>query len=130
MNNFFDYIFYRVYKQYEKWRENYPYPFAEGVVVVIQFFFLLDLYTILSNLNFLPRKISNIKYYILVVLIVLYIYNNRRYKKKYIEIVNDYDEIDDPNRKRNGILIVLLIVVVILFPIIVGALRNNFEYDI
>lgn len=130
MNKFFDYIFYRVYKQYEKWREDYPYPFAEGVVVVIQFFLLLDLFTILSNLNFLPRKIGNIKYYISIVLIVLYLYNDRRYKKKYIEIIKGYDEIDDPNRKRNGLLIVALIVVVILFPMVIGYLRNNLGCDI
>lgn len=130
MNKFFDYIFYRVYKQYEKWREDYPYPFAEGVVVVIQCFLLLDLFTILSNLNFLPRKIDNIKYYISIVLIVLYLYNDLRYKKKHIEIIKTYDAKDDSNKKRNGFLIVVLIVIVILFPMVIGYLRNNLGYDI
>ena len=68
--------------------------------------------------------------YVLGSLVILYIVNNRRYKKNYIEIVNDCDETDDPNRKRNGILIVMLIVVVILFPMVIGYLRNNLGYDI
>lgn len=130
MNKFFDYIFYRVYKQYEKWREDYPYPFAEGVVVVIQCFLLLDIFTILSSLNFLPRKIEDHRLYVLGSLVILYIVNNRRYKKNYIEIVNDCDKTDDPNRKPKGILIVMLIVVVILFPMVIGYLRNNLGYDI
>lgn len=130
MNKFFDYIFYRVYKQYEKWREDYPYPFAEGVVVVIQCFLLLDLLTILSSLNFLPRKMEDHRLYAFGSLVILYLVNNRRYKKKYIEILRAYEETDDPNRKRNGILIVMLIVVVVLFPMVIGYLRNNLGYDI
>jgi nitrate reductase NapE component len=117
MNKFFDYIFYRVYKQYERWREDYPYPFAEGVVVVIQGFIVLSILAMLSSHNVLPRK-------------VLYLINHLRYKKKYIEIIQDYDAKVDKNRKRNGFLIVLLIVVVVLFPIVIGILRNNFGYDI
>lgn len=130
MNNFFDYIFYRVYKQYEKWREDYPYPFAEGVIVVIQGFIILSIITVLSSLNILPRKVEAHKTYALISLIVLYLVNHLRYKKKYIEIVKAYDVKDDSNRKRNGIFIVLLIIVVISFPIIIGVLRNNFGYNI
>lgn len=130
MNNFFDYIFYRVYKQYEKWREDYPYPFAEGVIVVIQGFIILSIITVLSSLNILPRKVEAHKTYALISLIVLYLVNHLRYKKKYIEIIKAYDVKDDSNRKRNGIFIVLLIIVVISFPIIIGVLRNNFGYNI
>src|SRR5690606_29426811 len=110
MNKFFDYIFYRVYKQYERWREDYPYPFAEGVVVVIQGFIILSLLTVLSSLNILPKKIESHKIYALSSLVVLYLINHHRYKKRFIEIINTYDKIDDPNWKRNGILIVMLIV--------------------
>ena len=130
MNKFFDYIFYRVYKQYERWREDYPYPFAEGVVVVIQGFIILSLLTVLSSLNILPKKIESHKIYALSSLVVLYLINHHRYKKRFIEIINTYDKIDDPNWKRNGILIVMLIVFVILFPIVIGILRNNYGYNI
>jgi len=130
MNKLFDYIFYRVYKQYERWREDYPYPFAEGVVVVIQGFIILSILALLSSLNILPRKVESNKIYALSSLVILYLINHHRYKKRYIEIISAYDKMDDPNRKRNGVLIVVLIVVVILFPIVIGILRNNYGYNI
>jgi len=130
MNKFFDYIFYRVYKQYERWREDYPYPFAEGVIIVIQGFIILSILTILSALNILPRKIEANKFYALTSLVVLYLINHHRYKNKFIDIIKNYDKANDPNRKRKGILIIALILVVILFPILIGVLRNNLGYDI
>ena len=130
VNKFFDYIFCRVYKQYENWREDYPYPFAEGVIVIIQGFIILSIITVLSSLNILPRKVEAHKTYALISLIVLYLINHLRYKKKYIKIIKDYDATDDENKKRNGFLIVVLILVVVLFPIVIGVLRNNFGYDI
>lgn len=130
MNKFFDYIFYRVYKQYERWREDYPYPFAEGVVVVIQGFIILNILMVLSSLNILPRKVESHKIYALSNLVLLYLINHYRYKERFTEIINAYDKIEDPNRKRNGVLIVVLIVVLILFPIVIGVLRNNYGYNI
>lgn len=130
MIKFFDYIFYRVYKQYEKWTEDYPYPFAEGVVVVIQGFIILSLFTIVSLFYKFPKASDNERYIWIVITIILYLINHSRYKKKFIEIINTYDKSDDPNKKRNGILIVVLIIVVIFFPIIIGVLRNNFGYNI
>lgn len=130
MIKFFDYIFYRIYKQYESWREDYPYPFAEGVVVVIQGFIILSVIAVLSSLNVVPRKVESHKIYALSSLVVLYLINHLRYKKRFLEIISTYDKIDDRNRKRNGVLIIVLIVVVILFPIIIGILRNNYGYDI
>ncbi len=130
MNKFFDYIFYRVYRQYEKWREDYPYPFAEGVVIVVQGFIILSILTVLSMFNILPRKIEVHRTYALISLVVLYLVNHHRYKKYFIELLATYDQMGDPNRKRNGILIILLIVVVILIPMLVGILRHNFGYDI
>lgn len=130
MIKFFDYIFYRVYKQYERWREDYPYPFAEGVIVVIQGFMILSILTVLSTWHILPRRVEAHKTYALISVVVLYLINHHRYNKRFIEIINTYDEMDDPYKKRNGILIVVLIAVVILFPSIIGVLRNNFGYDI
>jgi amino acid permease len=130
MNKFFDYIFYRAYKQYENWREDYPYPFAEGLIVVLQGFMVLSIITILSSWNIFPRKVDAHKSYALICLIALYFINHFRYKKKYIEIIKTYDTVDDFNKKRNGFLIVVFMVVVIFFPIIIGVLRNNFGYDI
>jgi hypothetical protein len=130
MSNFFDYIFCRVYKQYETWREDYPYAFAEGVVVLVQCFILLDLLTLLTTLNFLPRKIENIKYYISIVIIMLYIVNHYRYKKRYKEIIKIYDGKIDVNQNRNGIILAVFIVIIIAIPLVVGVLRNHLAYDI
>lgn len=130
MINFFDYIFYRVYKQYEKWREGYSYPFAEGIIVVIQGFFILSLITVLSSLNILPRKFETNKTYALIVLFILYLINHLRYKKKYIEIIKKYDAKEDLNKKRNGIILLMFIITIILLPIVIGSLRNNLGYNI
>ena len=130
MIKFFDYIFYRVYKQYERWREDYPYPFAEGVIVVLQIFIVYSTLTFLSFFNLFPKKIDAPKYYAIFLMVIVYLLNHHRYKKRFVEIIDTYDKIDDTNRKRNGILIIVLIIVVILFPIVIGVLRNNFGYDI
>ena len=106
MNKFFDYIFYRVYKQYERWREDYPF---------------FDLF---------PKNIEiGGKIPALLLLVIIYLINHNRYKNRFVEIINAYDKLDDPNRKRKGIFIVVLIIAVILFPMIIGVLRNNFNYD-
>lgn len=125
MNNFFDYIFYRVYRQYEKWKESYPFPFAEGVICVLQGFIIIDILAILSILNLIPRHIENPKYYAIIPIIVIYLINHFRYKNKYIDILNKYDALLDKNKKRNGVLIVLLIIACIGFPLIIGYLRHN-----
>ena len=130
MIKLFDYIFYRVFRQYKKWREDYPYPFAEGVIVVLQIFIIYSILNFLTFFNLFPKKIDSPKYYAFFLLIVIYLINHFRYKKKYIEIINDFDKTEDPNRIRNGILIIILIIVVISFPLIIGALRNNFGYNI
>lgn len=130
MNDFFDYIFYRVYRQYEKWKENYPFPFAEGVICVIQGYIVLDILTLLSILNLFPRHIENLKYYVAFPFLAIYLLNHYRYKRKYIDILNKYNALQDKNRKRNGVLIVLLIIVCIGFPLIIGYLRNNLGINI
>lgn len=130
MNNFFDYIFYRVYKQYEKWGEDYPYPFAEGVVVVVQGFIILSFFTIFSFFVKVPKATENEKVIWVIATIIIYIVNHNRYKKKYLDILSTYNNTNDPNKKRNGFLIIVLIIVVILFPMVIGYLRNNLGYDI
>jgi len=130
MIKLFDYIFFRVYKQYKKWREDYPYPFAEGVIVVIQGFLICDILTVLSIFGLFPRKIENPKYYALILVLILYIINHRRYSNKHIEILNAYDCKVDVYKRRNGIIIVIFIIVIIAFPLVVGALRNNLGYNI
>ncbi len=127
---FFDYIFYRVYKQYERWREDYPYPFAEGVIVVLQIFIIYSILTVLSFFGLFPKKIETPKYYALFLMVIVYLLNHYRYKKKFIEIIGTYDKMKDRNRKRNGILIWMLILLVIIFPVIVGVLRNNYGCNI
>ncbi|HCE56220.1 MAG TPA: hypothetical protein DER09_00130 [Prolixibacteraceae bacterium] len=130
MNKFFDYIFYRVYKQYERWREDYPYPFAEGVVVVIQGFLVYSFLVVLTFFDLFPKNIEiGGKIPALLLLVIIYLINHNRYKNRFVEIINAYDKLDDPNRKRKGIFIVVLIIAVILFPMIIGVLRNNFNYD-
>lgn len=126
----FDYIFYRIYRQYEKWRESYPFPYAEAIIIIIQIFIIYDVLTILSFFELFPKKIENAKYYGLVLAIILYLINHQRYKRSYIRILKFYDNQEDKNKKRNGTFIVIMICVVISFPIIIGIFRNNYGFDI
>ncbi len=130
MIKLFDYLFIRTYIQYQKWREDYPYPFAEGVIVVVQGLLVLDVLTLLSIVGLLPKKIEGPKYYALILLLVLYLINHHRYSKKHIELLNSYDIEKDAHIKRNDIIIVFSICIIIVFPLIIGALRHNLGYDI
>ena len=130
MIKLFDYLFIRTYIQYQKWREDYPYPFAEGVIVVVQGLLVLDVLTLLSIVGLLPKKIEGPKYYALILLLILYLINHHRYSKNYMAILNSYDMEKDIYKKRNGIIIVLLICAITIFPMIIGALRHNLGYDI
>lgn len=130
IKDFFDYIFYRVYKQYEKWKEGYPYPFAEGVVILIQWFIILNILDFFSLFSLIPKKIENGKILAFTTIVILILLNKYRYSKKYYEIVKHFDKLPDPNRKRNGFLIIILIIFLILYPLVIGILRNNLGYNI
>ncbi len=122
MIKFFDTVFYKVFKQYEKWGESSPYPFAEGIVVVFQLFLIMDALTILSIVGLFPRNIEGVKLFAILPLFIVYVINHHRYKKKYEEILADKEFKYD---NMSSILVFCVIMVSIVFPLVIGYLRNN-----
>lgn len=127
MIKFFDSVFALLYRQYEKWGENSPFPFAEGILVVFQIFLVYDVLTLLSFVDFFPKKIDNVKIFALVFAFIVYVLNHRRYKLKYKEILQNNNKKYD---KFKTFLIYLMILISIVFPLLIGALRNNFGVNI
>jgi len=130
MIRFFDYIFIRVYILYSKWKEDYPYPFAEGALVVFQFFIILNFFTVLTFFNIVPKKMENGKHFALILILILYLINHNRYSKNYKSILEDYNLKSDTYRRKKGFLLLLLVVMIVFFPILIGVLRNNYSLEI
>ena len=115
MISFYDYIFYKTYNAYEKIGETASFFYAEGVVVILQGFLLLDIYTLLTLIFMLPTKSIYAKYIGLAVSILLYIINHKRYKKCYKEIITFFN---NKQNKKSSKLIIFIILTSILFPLI------------
>lgn len=125
----FDYMYYRTYSWYEK-RDQHPWIYAEGVVSVVQFFFLLNFYILLKELT--GWNLSNIvngKVVAGVLIILIIVINNIRYKKKIDikKLKKDYHNEEISNKKRLGFFLVVLIAILILAPMLLGILRHNFH---
>jgi hypothetical protein len=123
MADIFDYIFYRVFKFYQK-RDGTPQIYASGVLSVIQFFVLLSaLAAIRLFINFpIPQK-----YFVIPVIFVLIGVNWMRYErnldfKKFEERWGN-EEIE--RKKTRGWLIVISLILSISFPILIGVLKHN-----
>lgn len=127
MIRFFDSVFCIIYKQYEKWGENSPFTFAEGIVVVFQIFLLYDIFTLLSIIDLFPKKIENIKLYALLVAMIIYLINHHRYRKKHKEILQKSKKKYD---KIYLISIYGIILISIIFPVLIGIMRNNYGVNI
>ena len=123
MATFFDYIFYRVFKFYQK-RDGTPAIYASGVVSVVQFFMLLSgLAGIRLFIDFpIPQK-----YFVIPIIVILIASNWIKYERNLdIGMFETKWGTEDLNkRKRNGWIIVLLIVFSIMFPILIGVLKHN-----
>lgn len=123
MARLFDYIFYRVYKTYQK-RDNNPEIYASGILSVIQFFTLLSFLAIIRMVYDFP--IPN-KYLILPLIVLLIGINWFRYERNLNieELDSRWKEEDPTQTRKKGWLIILYVVVSILFPIMYGILKHN-----
>lgn len=125
MINLFDYIFYRVYKAYQK-RDDTPAIYASGVLSVMQFFSLLSILAIIRLLIDFPIPQ---KYFILPIILLLIGINWFRYERDFDfkKLEAKWGEENSSQRKRRGWLLVISLISLILFPILIGVLKHNLE---
>lgn len=130
MIRFCDYAFHRVFQFYVRWRDDQAYNLSVAYVVLLQGFFILNIYGLLSVMKIMPRHIPNNRIYALPIFVLLWYVNNKRYTTKHIEIIKHYDSIPDPHRKRNGYLVLVVMIIEMLIPMVIGYMRHNLGYDI
>ena len=125
MVRLFDYVFYRVYKFYQK-RDSTPQIYASGVLSVMQFFLLLCIVAIIRLFFDFPIPP---KYYIIPISVLLIGINWYRYERDF-----DFKELEtlwaaetDDQKRQRGWLLVVSLISFILFPILVGILKHNLK---
>lgn len=123
MTSLFDYIFYRVYKFYQK-RDGTPAIYASGVLSVMQFFLLLSTLAIVRLLVDFPIPQ---KYFIIPIILLLIGINWFRYEQNFDfkKLDSRWGEENGNQRKRRGWLLVVSLISLILFPILIGVLKHN-----
>ena len=125
MTSLFDYIFYRVYKFYQK-RDGTPAIYASAVLSVMQFFSLLSMLAIVRLwLSFpIPQK-----YFIIPVILLLIGINWFRYEQNldFKTLEARWGEEDSDKRNRRGWFLVVSLTFVILLPILIGILKHNMQ---
>lgn len=123
MINLSDYIFYRVYKAYQK-RDNAPAIYASGVLSVMQFFSLLSILAIIRL--FVDFPIPQ-KYFIIPIILLLIGMNWFRYERDFDfkNLEAKWGEENSSQRKQRGWVIVGSLIFLILFPILIGVLKHN-----
>jgi len=123
MINLFDYIFYRVYKFYQK-RDGTPAIYASAVLSVMQFFLLLSTLALIRL--FIDFPIPQ-KYFVIPIILLIIGINWFRYERdfdfKKLEV--KWGEENSSQRKQRGWLIVVSLISLILFPIMIGVLKHN-----
>ncbi len=121
---YFDYIYYRVYSTYQKWREPDPWIYASILVALMQFLNLLVIYLIVDELF---NTSTNLKPVIVVLIVALIGLNFQRYSKvKSFEKLKDlWKEEQKEIKKKKGWFIVLYIITSVLLPIAYGLIKHN-----
>jgi len=121
MTNLFDYIFYRVYKAYQK-RDDTPAVYASGVLSVMQFFILLSVLAIIRLVVDFPIPQ---KYFVIPIIILLIGINWYKYERDFDfkKLESKWEEENVNQRKWRGWLIVICLIIVVLFPILVGVFK-------
>lgn len=121
---YFDYIYYRVYSTYQKWREPDPWIYASILVALMQFLNLLVIYLIADELI---NTSTNLKPVIVVLIVALIGLNFQRYSKvKSFEKLKDlWKEEQKEIKKKKGWFIVLYIITSVLLPIAYGLIKHN-----
>jgi hypothetical protein len=118
-----DYIFYRVFKFYQKW-DNTPQIYASGVLTVMEFFVLL------SGLAFLRLFIEfpiPQKYLVIPIIVLLIGINWWKYERNldFKRFEERWGNEDLNKRKLRGWIITISLTLSISFPILIGVLKNN-----
>lgn len=123
MNKLFEYIFYRVYKLYQR-RDSSPEIYASGVLSVMQFFTLLSLLAIVRMIFDFPIPS---KYFIIPVLIALIAINwyKFEYRLDFEKLDNQWGNEDIILKRKRGWLILGYLIFCIVFPITIGILKHN-----
>ncbi len=121
---YFDYIYYRVYSTYQKWREPDPWIYASILVALMQFLNLWVIYLIVDELI---NTSTNLKPVIVVLIVALIGLNFQRYSKvKSFEKLKDlWKEEQKEIKKKKGWFIVLYIITSVLLPIAYGLIKHN-----
>jgi hypothetical protein len=121
---YFDYIYYRVYSTYQKWREPDPWIYASILVALMQFLNLLVIYLIVDELI---NTSINLKPVIVVLIVALIGLNFQRYKnvKPYEKIENFWKDEQKESKKKKGWFIVFYIIISVLLPIAYGFIKHN-----
>jgi hypothetical protein len=125
-HNVFDQLFYITYSQYEKWKEDTPYPFAVAIVCLTQFGFINTITDILSLFGLFPKiPLVDLKYIAVVLLGFLWMYNNRRYRHNYLDIMRLQERLYHNESAIKTMYIYVMVAFVLLFPILVAFMRHN-----
>ena len=123
MVTLFDYIFYRVYKFFQKKDNFIPDTKASATLSLMQFFTLLDILVFVRIMY--PFSLPN-KMYVLPVILILGGLNWYRYERNFNieELENRWSKEDSARRKKNGWFIVLYLVASFLILGIYGTITN------
>lgn len=121
---FFDYIYYRLYSTYRKWRDPDPWIYASMLVALMQFLNLLVIYLIV---DVLINTSTNLKPVIIVLFVVLIGLNFQRYSKvkPYEKLKGLWKDEQQELKKKKGWFIVLYIILSVLLPIAYGFIMHN-----
>jgi hypothetical protein len=123
MIDLFDYIFYRVYKFYQK-RDSTPAIYASAVLSLMQFFSLLSILAIVRLFYDFPIPQ---KYFIIPIILILIGINWFRYERDFDfkKLEGRWREENCRQRRQKGWLIVVSLITIVLFPILIGVLKHN-----
>jgi len=123
----FDYIFYRTYMYYRRKREIAAESFASSVVSVFQCFLIIDSFVVVRVFYEYPFPSNFNKYWALVFIIPIGIFNWKRYEKtldrKHLR--KRWNEEDKQQKIFYGRLIVTTLAILLLIPVMYGLIRHN-----
>lgn len=121
---YFDYIYYRVYSTYKKWKEPNPWIYASMLVALMQFLNLLVIYLIVDELI---NTSTNLKPVIIVLIVLLIGLNFQRYNKvkPYEKLKDSWKNEQKELKKKMGWFIVLYIIISVLLPIAYVFIKHN-----
>lgn len=111
---FFDYIYYRITKAYYKWDGEPGYTSLIGISM-IQLLLIMDFFVIILRLLYERNVTKNFllegKIVIIIIFIILNIYNYRKHKGTYKELIAYWKYEDKATRIKKGMLVLLTLII-------------------